>query len=1133
MCATRCSLVAALVLRASLLLAGETVLVFDRPQTAGICGYRALWDTPVVLDAEGVRRVKDAKVKDRGATAPWAPELRDGGSQPAALSFDAIHRSLLVRFPRCAEGIAAEVAKGRRVAKVELVLPFRDTELWPEGDPNYPPARGGYLYRTNWGVDRLYRTIRPQWHAVAWALRRPWAADPLLGPTYNAYIHGAGHWARFEARDADHDRFPRRFGPAEVSHKVPEGVLDVTPVLTHPAFGPSLGQRLRTLADCGFLVKKWETYDHRYYRGVYEWATATGGRAIVVGTPRLRVTLVDDPAGDKAVEVPPPTGLAALAAQLRGRGAGGEPTAVIPAPEEVARLAERFGVSRPDWMPDWQWARVEELARLGTGRGGLAADAPFWCAYVPGFIRERMARAEELTPHAAYERWVDGVLGRQPRGWYGFEAAEVLLPWFLFRQAMPVPMEAQWRLYWRAWLMPDRPTSELVHPMKDQLERGSNTAAKVEGDSYYVRTGDWRGNKSFFRAGFNYTISTMNFNHSAAMGALLGGSIIGSEHAMADGRHGLEHYPLRLWCWFDGSTQESIDHYYYAITVSGQKMVADFGPTRLDRLMGQSMLAKSIDELATAYHPGLRRFISSSTRTAINFLLVTQDGLQHMVHTLSRNGALHDLDNPHLPEGMPAVGREVPPRRVALQSLRGPWAPDFVSRVVDDKPIPFQLTAAYKQWGNHAQHPLWRRRYLGRHYGLASTDVYSSVVPIMAQWRREPKPVERMQEIATLLVRYGVDTTRLVNTHPGWTPSFGCQAALQHRNKLLVLASPYNLAGKRDDAESLQSTIGIFNYQPRPSWDIYVGDRKVESLPLSARASEPIVIRDGVTYLGIVPVPAADLGRVDEVRLRRGEVQEFGKAQYRAALVIDSFNYQKSELHGRKLDWREADRAYGGFAIELADAQDFPSFHAFRQHIRDATMETRWDPEQGVVHARYTSGDDVLEMACRTDYRKGSTDKLFVRRRVNGRWPYLPEGLERDTTVSQQGTSGRLEKLGAVLATEPGRRAYLLAEPHTGTYMAWNPLPELTPFALTVPGGIVVEADGKLGLARVIVRPRGARLWVDYAFRADQGGEERATALRVRGFGRPPRVMLNGEPLGEGLREVDTEPHAAYVIPLR
>ena len=46
--------------------------------------------------------------------------------------------------------------------------------------------------------------------------------------------------------------------------------MDMTAVLNDEAFGDSLGKRLRLFSDNGFLIRKWETYDHRYFNGVYE-----------------------------------------------------------------------------------------------------------------------------------------------------------------------------------------------------------------------------------------------------------------------------------------------------------------------------------------------------------------------------------------------------------------------------------------------------------------------------------------------------------------------------------------------------------------------------------------------------------------------------------------------------------------------------------------------------------------------------------------------------------------------------------------------------------------------------------------------------------------------------------------------
>jgi hypothetical protein len=71
-----------------------------------------------------------------------------------------------------------------------------------------------------------------------------------------------------------------------------------------------------------------------------------------------------------------------------------------------------------------------------------------------------------------------------------------------------------------------------------------------ENREYIQRTGDWRGNTSVYRT-YCRAMGTMNFNHWAANGTLLGGAIIGSEAMMTEARYGLEQWPLRTWCWFD------------------------------------------------------------------------------------------------------------------------------------------------------------------------------------------------------------------------------------------------------------------------------------------------------------------------------------------------------------------------------------------------------------------------------------------------------------------------------------------------------------------------------------------------------------------------------------------------------
>ncbi len=1090
--------------------AEPVVLTLPAVETAGINGFRAHWDRP----------------------------------QPDALVFDAVHRGLLVRFPGAAEQIAAQLAKGYRLEKAELILPFKDTELLI--------GNAGYHQRLSFGAHELYQRLLPQWHAVGWALRKPWTAHKESGPTYNAYLNSAGYWATYGAQDPHTDRFPRQFGPVEVSagaapppRAIPDpndpenkgvmdaarpkrepvhGRMDITATLTEPLYGATPGARLRRLEECGFLLRKWEVYDWRFResgQGAYEWAVATGGRGIIINPPQLEVTFV--PARPETVTLPPSTDLAALAKTLADTGAGGAPTAVVPDADGLRAILEGLTQRQPAWMPDWQWARVREL----QAHGGFG---------VPD------------TPEA-YGRWLDEMLADPPRYWNGWDVPDRLLLWYMYGDAMPEPVRQHWRSYWDAWLLPDRKTSEFVHPQAVELwYKGRN--------KYYEDTGDWRGNASFYRDGYCYAMSTMNFNHTAAMGALLGGNIIGAEYAMADGRHGLEHFPLRLWAWYDGSTQESIDHYYFAITVSDQKVFADFGPTHFDRMLGRSMLAKSMEELTTAYHPGLRRFLSTSSRTTLGHVFLTQEGLQHVMHTLSRQGALHDADRGTV-QGMEVFGHNVPPARVAQQTMTGPWAPEWVSHIVDDKPLPFQMTAAYKQWGAYAKNPLWKRTYLGRHYGIGTQDICGSPTPVMAYWRRQDTPVERLEDCVTLLARPGINTTNLITTDGGGLDPQGGLGTLHHRNTVLMVTSPYR-QNSHEKITSLQTTLGLFNFQPTPTWEIYLDGARVTQFPAAAQHSQRIIIRDGVSYLAVIPIPATDLGRIDEVRLTtdnpKAKLDVKHDAAVAPALLIESFNLRRPPVTNEKPGddpeegmmgdiaplpegyyeikervekfWAGHDQAYGGFALEFGDVSEFPTLADFQRHIAAAKLDVRFEKTTNVVTVTYASGGDTLVAGFDTVRHQ------FTTRTVNGAWPYLPEGLERDSTLTQQGRTGRLEKNGAVLTHEPGRVAYLQTEPITGTYAGFNPLPDAQRWALEAPGGVTVSADGRLGLARVMLRPKANRVWVDYAAKDDQHGAEMATALVVFGLQGQPTIERNGARVADAVAmTVDGKP--AWVIPLR
>ncbi|MCL1856712.1 MAG: hypothetical protein FWF84_03605 [Kiritimatiellaeota bacterium] len=1139
-------------------------------ETAGMCGYREMWDVPIVTAEDGFRRVGEPSIlTDRGQVAPFAEtspftrtvrRTQEGEVLPAALAFDAIHRSLLVRFPDAAETLSAKLAEGYAIERLEMALPFLDEELWPE--------REGYEYRANWGASEMYVASRPTWHAIAYGLLKPWKADPVTGPTYNAFVNGAGYWSHFGAQDAN-DRVAMQFGPTPVHYQSTAGRMDITACLCDERFGATLGERLRRLSDCGFLVRKWETHDQRYRQGAqgaYEWATGTGPRAIVIKSPSLIATISEakprenaeprtqNPEGIRIasggkIDLPPAADIAALA---KGTVIG-TPTAVMPSEAELAELEKRLASTKPDDMEAWQWERIQELLKWAYGESMLGE--PFWYEYVPQHVRGRIERQESDVPFSRrlYEHFVDAILARPYRGWDGFDAGQTLAVWFLYKDALPLPAQESFKNYWDAWLMPDRDSAvdmwdendlsgAMVHP---QLEHPMRTPADkvpdpAEGrfDGYWTATGDWRGNKSYYRSGYTRSISTMNFNNTSSMGALLGGTIIGSEKAIADGRYGQSVFVLRLWTWGDGSFQEEGDDFYFCHTMNAQNMIAKFSSDAVGHLMGKSMLLKGMTALAETYHPGLRRYVTGSSRTSPNFRLVTQDALYYILHTLSKAGTKLDVgaDPKAAPEGGPTFGESFPLGDVARASASGTFAPAWYQQVIDDKAFPFETKATYTQWGGFTDPPILKTSYLGRHYGLYTSTYGHMQVPATAHWRRTASQAQTTRDIGTLFIKSGINgetdfvSTEWQNGRYGWGSDYGWGAYVQSKNKFIATFSPCALAVSdvARNIASYQVTVALYNYElPAPTWDIYIDGEKIAALPVECRPGQTIAIKDGVTYIGIIPLegerPREPLGneRPREPRtviLRPGDTQHFGNnATATAALVIDNVLYKNDTPFETVEALQTTTRLSTGFAVEFADADDYPDFAAFMRHLRDATVTSLVDEDAGTHDVAYASGGDTLEMTVNTTHADSgdiTVANLFAKRLVNGASPDLPKGVERASPFSIQSRTGTLELGNNRLSVTEGALAVLQVAPVDGTVLAVNPLAELIDFALTTKDGVEVTANGKVGILFLTLNHGTKTLSIEHAFTPEQSQDpSAATALAVKGLAKGYATTLNGTPV--------------------
>jgi hypothetical protein len=192
---------------------------------------------------------------------------------------DAVHRSVLLRFPAMAEPIAAKLAKGYAVARAELVLAYEGYEI-------VPPE---YTCRVGLG-QKVWTENPPTWHIQAWPLRRPWIADPLLGPTFNANVNGRRYWSQYGAVNGNGDRYSP-LEAQELSIGKPEARIDISRLFLTDMLAQEPAMRLRSLEQRGFLLHKIETYDSRYRVSgdVYEWAMPTGGHGLRFAAPRLAI----------------------------------------------------------------------------------------------------------------------------------------------------------------------------------------------------------------------------------------------------------------------------------------------------------------------------------------------------------------------------------------------------------------------------------------------------------------------------------------------------------------------------------------------------------------------------------------------------------------------------------------------------------------------------------------------------------------------------------------------------------------------------------------------------------------------------------------------------------------------------
>jgi hypothetical protein len=841
-------------------------------------------------------------------------------------------------------------------------------------------------------------------------------------------------------------------------------------------------------------------------------------------------------------------------------------------------------MARPEWMPEWQYAHVMQLMGLRSGGQGR----PFYYQVTPEHVIKQVAgkphggdNSKGETDYAVYLAWLDWIQGRPPRFWEGhLTAADNITQWYNFHEAMPAPVQESIKRNWIAWLMPDRETAptdaerknfknltgQLIHPMADDprvgVDENGKPAVWGQGDTYYKSTGDWRGNKTFYRSGFTRMVSTANFNSGATSGALLNGQIVGAERAIQDGRIGLMTFPFWTWTYNSGLGQEYIDHYYWAIASAGNKLFADFCEDPQDKMAGWSIIQKTANDLAISYHPNLKKLLGPASRTYFEHVLGQQDGLYHILHTLSKKGALTDVDDGilpaltwpfpddrgQMPKPLSAWGHDYPPEAVALNTMSGPWADPWMTEWVDEKPLPWRMRAQKKVVSEGD----WVTTYFGENYGLTSIRKTPQRIHLLGQWRRKSAAPASMRDVGTVDLRVGFNDTIFGNDLEGVISKQGEYRTYQHDNKLILLAKPNPevikersnerpFGQKRLPAEeivSVQCSAGLFNFEdPKPTWEIYIDGRKVDQLPATAKFGQCLTIRDGVTYLALRALPGTDCGRTAEVTLKEGKPRTQAyheQTNVQPALVIDAHFFLKETADGKTFDLQKLANAMGGFVLEFGDEKEFGTFEKFQAHALRASLKSSVNKEG--LEVTYQSGDDTLQAHWSDDHGVPA----FT---INGIDPYADaeaRGIWQETPLSEMSLSRRMEKSGSVVERAPVKGVspmFLQVFPREKTSVCLNPVPGYSAYRFRTEDGVSIIPDGLVSMSQWVVRNKKEISIKTVNFKLEPGlmppAEAVAKALFVSGTSEKPDVLLNGESITSAVKPWRFGDVEGWLIPLK
>jgi len=231
--------------------------------------------------------------------------------------------------------------------------------------------------------------------------------------------------------------------------------------------------------------------------------------------------------------------------------------------------------------------------------------------------------------------------------------------------------------------------------------------------------------------------------------------------------------------------------------------------------------------------------------------------------------------------------------------------------------------------------------------------------------------------------------------------------------------------------------------------EIWVGGRRIESLPAEIGRGDVVVIGSGSVYMAVRPLTVTDLHREAPFRL----VENHGD------LVMELYNYLGPEKRFWELGWPGAfyqGRPQCGFYLEVAEREDYRNGEAFGRAVASGVLVEHTDPP-----FTYAAAGERL---WRADYaRDGESLGLDadlmtwqVRERRRNEEVLGSPMLLSPVAVEQRGGT---VTVGEASLTCGSAAAWLYADPAAHRWAAGYHGAEPQPLRLDVPGGsVTVEA---------------------------------------------------------------------------